>query len=150
MAGDRRLATIAAAPGRGGCHVGRLVGRRPVRLTPEDIRQLRSEARQYANDAQDLRGVLRGESIDPKELDEILERAAQLEDERVYQDVEELARLQAFVAEGLKRFEFGLRRKVDGDDRRRSCSVRIRRSARRSSGSSSSSTTGRSGPSVRR
>ena len=27
----------------------------------------------------------------------------------------ELARLQAFVAEGLKRFEFGLRRKVEGD-----------------------------------
>ena len=39
----------------------------------------------------------------------------QLEDPRVYQNVAELARLQSIVAEGLKRFEFGLRRKVEGD-----------------------------------
>ena len=39
----------------------------------------------------------------------------ELEDDRVYQNVAELARLQSVVAEGLKRFEFGLRRKVEGD-----------------------------------
>ena len=38
-----------------------------------------------------------------------------LTDERTYQNVAELARLQSTVAEGLKRFEFGLRRKVEGD-----------------------------------
>jgi hypothetical protein len=85
------------------------------RLTAEDIRQLRGEARQYANDAQQLRGLLRGEKIDPRELDEIIKNLQQLQDERVYQNVQELARLQAFVAEGLKRFEFGLRRQVKGD-----------------------------------
>jgi hypothetical protein len=37
------------------------------------------------------------------------------DDPRVYQDVRELARLQSIVAEGLKRFEFGLRRKAEGD-----------------------------------
>jgi hypothetical protein len=37
----------------------------------------------------------------------------QLDDDRVYQDVRELERLQTYVAEGLKRFEFGLRRKVE-------------------------------------
>ena len=58
-----------------------------VRLTPEDIRQLRGEARQYASDAQDLRGMLRGENIDPRELDEIVNALRQLEDERVYQNV---------------------------------------------------------------
>jgi len=84
-----------------------------VRLTPEDIRQLRNEARQYANEAQDLRGVLRGEKIDPRELDEIVNALRQLQDDRVYQNVEELARLQAFVADSLKRFEFGLRRQLD-------------------------------------
>src|SRR4030095_16721896 len=78
-----------------------------VRLTPEDIRQLRNEARQYAGEAQDLRGMLRGEKIDPRELDEIVSALRQLQDERVYQNVEELARLQAFVADSLKRFEFG-------------------------------------------
>ncbi|HEY7187551.1 MAG TPA: hypothetical protein VH436_13445, partial [Vicinamibacterales bacterium] len=85
------------------------------RLTAEDQRQLRAEARQYANDAQQLRGLLRGENIDPKELDEIIKNLQQLQDERVYQNVQELARLQAYVAEGLKRFEFGLRRQVKAD-----------------------------------
>jgi hypothetical protein len=84
-------------------------------LTPEDIRQLRGEARQFSQDAQALRGMLRGENIDPRELDEIVRALRQLEDERTYQNVEELARLQSFVAESLKRFEFGLRRKVDAD-----------------------------------
>ena len=84
-----------------------------VRLTPEDIRQLRNEARQYAGEAQDLRGLLRGENIDPRELDEIVNALRQLQDDRVYQNVQELARLQAFVADSLKRFEFGLRRQLD-------------------------------------
>ena len=89
--------------------------RGPVRLTPEDIRQLRGEARQYGNDAQALRGMIRPQDIEPRQLDEIIRALRQLEDERVYQNVAELARLQAFVAEGLKRFEFGLRRKADAD-----------------------------------
>jgi hypothetical protein len=84
-------------------------------LTQEDIRQLRGEARQYSQDANALRGMLRGENIDPRELDEIVRALRQLEDERTYQNVQELARLQSFVAESLKRFEFGLRRKVDAD-----------------------------------
>ena len=86
-----------------------------VRLTPEDIRQLRNEARQYAGEAQDLRGLLRGENIDPRELDEIVNALRQLQDDRVYQNVQELARLQAFVADSLKRFEFGLRRQLDAN-----------------------------------
>ena len=46
---------------------------------------------------------------------QVLRALRQLEDERTYQNVQELARLQSFVAESLKRFEFGLRRKVDAD-----------------------------------
>jgi hypothetical protein len=84
-----------------------------ARLSPEDIRQLRNEARQYSNEARDLRGALRAENIDPRELDEVIRALRQLEDDRIYQNVEELARLQSVVAEGLKRFEFGLRRQVD-------------------------------------
>jgi hypothetical protein len=60
--------------------------------------------------------MLRGENdIDPKQLDEVLKALRQLEDERVYQNVAELQRLQTLVAEQLKRFEFGLRRQV-GDE----------------------------------
>ena len=40
----------------------------------------------------------------------------ELQDGRVYQDVSELQRLQSFVSEGLKRFEFDLRRKLDADE----------------------------------
>jgi hypothetical protein len=58
---------------------------------------------------------MREQNLDPKELDEIMRRLRELDSERVYQDVEELARLQTFVAEGLKRFEYALRRKV-GDE----------------------------------
>jgi hypothetical protein len=39
----------------------------------------------------------------------------QLEDPRVYKDVAELARLQSVISEGLKRFEFGLRRQVEAE-----------------------------------
>jgi hypothetical protein len=83
------------------------------RLSDEDIRQLRNEARQYANDAQDLRGMLRGFNVDPKELEQILAALRQLEDERVYKDAKELQSLQTFATEGLKRLEFGLRRQVE-------------------------------------
>ena len=49
----------------------------------------------------------------PAELDEVLRAMRQLDDDRVYKDARELERLQTLVAEGLKRFEFGLRRKVE-------------------------------------
>jgi hypothetical protein len=88
---------------------------RNFRLGQEDIRQLRGEVRQWTNEAQQLRRDLAAENIDPRELDEILRALRQLDDPRVYQDVSELQRLQSVVSEGLKRFEFGLRRRVDAD-----------------------------------
>jgi hypothetical protein len=83
------------------------------RLTEEDIRQLRGEARQYTGDLQGLRRDLAAENIDPRDLDEILRAMRQLDDPRVYQNAQELARLQSTIAEGLKRFEFGLRRQSE-------------------------------------
>ena len=86
-----------------------------ARLTAEDARQLRNQAQQYLNEARALRGSLRDvEGIDPRELDETIRELQQLVDDRVYQNVAELVRLQSSVAEGLKRFEFALRREVDG------------------------------------
>jgi hypothetical protein len=82
---------------------------------PDDIRQFRGEARRWAQEGQALRNMLREQNVDPKEFDEIMKRLRELDSERVYQDVQELARLQTFVAEGLKRFEYALRRKV-GDE----------------------------------
>ena len=86
------------------------------RLSDEDIRQLRAEARQWANEAQDLRGMLRGFNVDPKELEQILAALRRLEDDRIYKDAKELQSLQTFATEGLKRLEFGLRRQVESGD----------------------------------
>ena len=80
----------------------------PKKVTAELI----GEARRWAQEGQALRNLLREQDLDPRELDEIMRRLRELDSERVYQDVEELARLQTFVAEGLKRFEYALRRKV--------------------------------------
>jgi len=63
-----------------------------------------------------LRRDLAAENIDPRELDEILRALRRLDDPRVYQNVSELQRLQSTIAEGLKRFEFGLRRRVDANE----------------------------------
>ena len=89
--------------------------RRPGRLSREDIRQFRGEIRRWSAEAQELRRLLREGDLDPKALDEILRGLRALDDDRVYQDVEELKRLQTFVTEGLKRFEYALRRQVGTD-----------------------------------
>ena len=82
-------------------------------MSPDDVRQFRGEARRYANDAQQLRRMLQGQRLDAKELDEILRSLRALDNERTYQDATELARLQQNVAEGMKRFEFNLRRRAE-------------------------------------
>jgi hypothetical protein len=88
---------------------------RDWRLSDEDVRQLRGEVRQWTGEARELRGELAAEQVDPGDLDEILNALRQLDDSRVYQNVSELQRLQSIVAEGLKRFEFGLRRQSEAD-----------------------------------
>jgi hypothetical protein len=51
--------------------------------------------------------------VNAADLDEVLRAMRQLDDDRIYKDARELERLQTQVAEGLKRFEFTLRRKVE-------------------------------------
>ena len=89
---------------------GRLFG---GQFEPGDIRQFRGEARQFAADAQQLRRMLQGQGIDPRVLDEVLRNLRALDDDRVYQDAATLERLQTAVADGMKRFEFALRRQAE-------------------------------------
>ena len=86
-----------------------------ARLSAEDQRQLRNEARQLDAEARALLSRQNGVDMSPREIEEIMQALRRLNDERTYQNVGELARLQSIVAEGLKRFEFGLRRKVEGE-----------------------------------
>jgi hypothetical protein len=69
--------------------------------------------RQWENEARDLRGLLPRGEFDPKQLDEVLRSLRELQDDRVYQNAQELQRLQSYVTEQLKRIEFNLRRQVD-------------------------------------
>ena len=85
-------------------------------MTGDDVRQFRNEVQRWTREAEGLRRMLQGEKIDPKEIDAMLRNLRQLNDERVYKDVEELARLQAQLTDSAKRVEYDLRRKVEGAD----------------------------------
>ena len=85
-------------------------------MNAEDVRQFRSEVQRWTREAEQLRRMLQGAKVDPKEIDAMLRNLRQLNDERVYKDVEELARLQAQVTDSAKRVEYDLRRKLEGTD----------------------------------
>ena len=85
-------------------------------MNAEDVRQFRSEVQRWTREAEQLRRMLQGAKVDPKEIDALLRNLRQLNDERVYKDVEELARLQAQVTDSAKRVEYDLRRKLEGTD----------------------------------
>jgi hypothetical protein len=86
---------------------------RPGPLDPEQARQLRREARERGAEAEQLRRSLQGLGVDPRDLDRLIRELRALDTDRVYQDPVGLARLQAQLLEGFRRFEFDLRRKFD-------------------------------------
>ena len=83
---------------------------------PRDVRQWQREFRERGADAQELQRMLRAENFgDVGDLAEIIQAMRELDDPRIYQSAEAIARMQSFVIEELKRFEYRLRREVDGD-----------------------------------
>jgi hypothetical protein len=88
-------------------------------LTPEQIRQFSREYRERRADAEALRRELSREGVDVAQLDRMIAQLRALEAARVYNDTEELQRLQGAVVEGFKSFEFALRRAMEGDLRDR-------------------------------
>jgi hypothetical protein len=60
--------------------------------------------------------LLREEQFAAGDLEDVIRQLQQLDDTRVYQDSEEIARLQTYVLEELKRFEYRLRREVDEEN----------------------------------
>ena len=112
------------ADGLGGDALGSQFGlggpgnRRPGdwEFDPRDVRQWQREFNERGADAQELQRLLRAENFgEVGDLAELIRAMRELDDPRAYQDVEEIARLQTFVIEGLKRFEYQLRREVDGE-----------------------------------
>ena len=103
-----RFADGRVGPGGWGGRVGQ--------FDPRDVRQWQREFRERGTEALDLQRMLREEGFEGVgDLSEIIQAMRTLDDPREYQDVEEIARLQTFVLEGLKRFEYRLRREVDSD-----------------------------------
>ena len=84
-------------------------------FSPEEVRQFRGEIRQWSAEAQDLARQLGDQDVDTTDLDEVLRGLRALDNDRVFRDVSELARLENEVAEGAKRFEFQLRRQQGQD-----------------------------------
>jgi hypothetical protein len=70
--------------------------------------------RQWTNEAEQLRRLVQGQRLDARQLDDVLRGLRALQDDRVYQNAEELQKLQSAVTENMKRFEFALRRRAEG------------------------------------
>ncbi len=83
-----------------------------------DVRQFRREFRERRAEAEELRRQLGREGVDASELNAIIDKIRQLERDRPYGDPRGLADLQAQVIQGLKEFEYLLRRQLGEADAR--------------------------------
>ena len=89
------------------------------RLSADDIRQFSREFRDQRQSAEQLKRELQQMGIDPSDLNRMIDQMRQLETGKNYDDPVSLERLQQSLIEGLKAFEFALRRQVEGNDRAR-------------------------------
>ncbi len=78
---------------------------------PDDVRQFRGEFRERATELEALRQRMRREGIEVSTLSDVLERLRLLDSQSVFDDPAEIARLQQATIEGLKEFEYALRRR---------------------------------------
>jgi hypothetical protein len=83
---------------------------------PGQVRQYRREFRERLGDLEELRQGLAREGIDGDALDDVLARLRRLDSRGIFDDPAEIARLQRDVIEGLKEFEYALRRAFQSDD----------------------------------
>ena len=77
-----------------------------------DPRQFQRENRERRTEAETLRRELQALGVDAGDLDALINNMRALDSARVYTDFDEAARLQTQLAEGFRRFEFDLRRKL--------------------------------------
>ncbi|HEY0969619.1 MAG TPA: hypothetical protein VGE02_01445, partial [Gemmatimonadales bacterium] len=83
-------------------------------ISDEQARQLAREAGERRREAEALRRAVAAQGLGTRDLDRLLADLRALERERVYDDTEEVARLQSNVVEGFRAFEFALRRALGG------------------------------------
>ncbi len=85
-------------------------------LSPEQARQFQREFDRQVQEALRLRELLGREGIDVRELDAIIGRLRRLSDPARYSDPRSLATLEAEVVQGLKEFEYAVRRTLEAND----------------------------------
>jgi hypothetical protein len=106
--------------GPGGRLGGNTAGGAPNgQLSADDIRQFSREFRDQRQSAEALKKELQQMGVDPSDLNRMIEQMRQLENGKNYDDPASLERLQDSLIEGLKAFEFALRRQVEKDDKGR-------------------------------
>jgi hypothetical protein len=84
-----------------------------VPFNPNDRRQFAREFREWQGDAAQLRRELSAAGVNPKDLDDVIRDLKQFGDERGYEDLKGLEKLQAAALERLQQFEFNLRKKAE-------------------------------------
>ena len=88
-------------------------------MEPAEAQQLSRELRERLSDAQALRRDLTEQGVETRELDRAINGLRSLADERLQLDERAAADLRTQTIEGLKAFEFALRRELGAgsDDR---------------------------------
>ncbi len=106
--GENQAGANRFAPGGG------TAGGPPGRMSAEDARQFRNEARQRLEDAQALERELSRDGRDTGDLRRAIEGLRALTESRPYADPDAIGRLQESAVQAVKEFEFTLRREIRG------------------------------------
>ena len=89
------------------------------RLNPDDQRQFTRELREQVQELSELRRQLEQEGMEVGELDQVISQMGSMDRRGTIGEARGLAMLESAVIQGLKEFEFNLRRQLqlDGDQR---------------------------------
>jgi hypothetical protein len=87
-------------------------------LTPAELQQFSRELAQRTADADTLRSMLARQGVDVSELDRAIDRLRAVSRPSALADTSSAGALRSQVIEGLKAFEFALRRTLGNDDQR--------------------------------
>jgi hypothetical protein len=105
--GDQATATPPNMGGGGGGQ---------ARLQPGDIRQFERELRQRQNELSELRRELQQEGVDVGDLDRVVAGLREFTRQREFGEPRGLDQLESEIIQGLKDFEFNLRKTLLGDE----------------------------------
>jgi hypothetical protein len=114
--GEGREGSPNGGQGGGAPNGGRASGSSSGSMSQGELEQLSRELRQRLQDAQELRRDLVRQGLDVSQLDRAIGGIRSLTDERILADERAASDLRAQTIDGLKAFEFALRKKLGAED----------------------------------